>query len=86
MYERVDNLSAANGGLRVEHLRLCRTNDHLSHLPVSIKALFDDFLATCERFAATLVDEGERGENALISRWNETSSALSDPEETTLTW
>jgi hypothetical protein len=86
MYERADHLSEANGSLQVEHLHLCRTNDRVSHLPVSIKALFDDFLLTCERFAADLDAEGACGGTELIRRWDQTTNALADPEDTPLTW
>jgi hypothetical protein len=70
----------------VEHLHLARTNNTVSHLPVSMKALFDDFLTTCEYFAREMDAEAKRGEGELLRRWNQTSNALAEPEATTLVW
>lgn len=56
-------------------------------LPVSIKALFDDFLAACDLYARLLEDEEQAGGNVFIDRWRSAADALASPElNDTLRW
>jgi hypothetical protein len=89
MYPRVGQLSAGNGALEVEHLRLRRglPEKEMSFLPVSVKVLFDDYLTTCEHFAKALDDEAVIGGSELLQRWHQTDNALMAADiTTTLRW
>lgn len=49
-------------------------------LPVSIKRLFDDFLAACELFARQLDHEEHDGGQVLLDQWNSAARGLVSPE------
>jgi hypothetical protein len=48
-------------------------------LPVSIRALFDDFLSACEFYAVRL-EEQRAGGDDLIASWRTTADTLASPE------
>jgi hypothetical protein len=86
MYARSDNLGPNRGNVEVEHLRLEVVDHDLALLPVSVLAIYEDFLAACEHFAKLLEAEAAAGESELLRRWWQTWNALGSPEGTKLTW
>jgi hypothetical protein len=86
MYARVDRLGPHRGNVEVEHLRLQVVDHDLALLPVSVLAIYEDFLTACEHFAGLLEAEAAAGGSELLTRWWQTWNALGSPEETTLTW
>lgn len=86
MYARVDGLGPSRGNVEVEHLRLEVVDDDLALLPVSVLAIYDDFLAACDSFANLLEAEAAAGGSKLLTRWWQTWNALGSPEGTELTW
>ena len=86
MYHRTDQLGAHRGNAEVEHLRLRVIDNDLALLPVSVVAIYEDFLAACEHFAALLEAEAATGGSQLLTRWWRTWNALGSPEDSKLTW
>jgi hypothetical protein len=86
MYGRVDRLGPHRDNAEVEHLRLHRVDDDLALLPVSVLAIYEDFLTACEHFATLLEAESSAGSAELLTRWWQTWNALGDPEGTALSW
>ncbi len=86
MYARLDRLGPHRGNVEVEHLRLQVVDNGLALLPVSVLAIYADFLAACEYFASLLEAEAAAGESELLTRWQQTWNALGSPEDTQLTW
>ena len=86
MYARVDRLGPHRGNVEVEHLRLQVVDNDLAVLPVSVLAIYEDFLTACAHFAGLLEAEAVAGGSELLTRWWQTWNALGSPEETTLTW
>lgn len=69
-----------------EHLKLARaqTKHATSYLPVSIRALFDDYLASVEHFAEALQAERRHDGDELLTRWRQTADALCEPDPSRL--
>lgn len=86
MYPRKGSLEVDGQELELEHLKLLRRDASLTYLPLSIKALFDDFLATCEHIAEEAEAERDAKGSALRSRWRQTANALVEAEPTGLRW
>jgi hypothetical protein len=68
------------------HLQLCVVDTQKTILPVSIRALFDDFIAACEHFARALEAEATAGGNKLITRWRSVADVWVTPEPSKLVW
>lgn len=86
MYARVDRLGPDRHNVEVEHLRLQVVDNDLALLPVSVLAIYEDFLTACEHFAGLLEAEAAAGGSELLTRWWQTWNALGSPEDTDLTW
>jgi hypothetical protein len=86
MYHQVDQLGPERGNAQIEHLRLHQVDENLALLPVSALALYQDFLAACQRFATLLEAERAAGDAELLTRWHQTWNALGEPEDTPLSW
>jgi hypothetical protein len=86
MYARVDRLGPHRGNVEVEHLRLQVVDNDLALLPVSVLAIYEDFLTACEHFAGLLEAKAAAGGSELLTRWWQTWNALGSPEDTALTW
>ena len=82
MYARVDRLGPHRGNVEVEHLRLQVVDNDLALLPVSVLAIYEDFLTACEHFAGLLEAEAAAGGSELLTRWWQNWNALGSPEET----
>jgi len=55
-------------------------------LPLSIRALFDDFVLACERFALDLEAEDAACGRQLLDRWNSAAAGLARPGQSKLVW
>lgn len=86
MYDRVDRLGPNRDNAEVRHLRLHKVDGDLALLPVSVLAIYEDFFAACEYFAALLEEESAAGDAELLTRWWQTWNTLGSPEDTKLTW
>jgi hypothetical protein len=83
---RVDRLGPNRGNAQIEHLRLHQVDQGLALLPVSVLAIYEDFLAGCERFATLLEQASAAGDAELLTRWWHAWNALGEPEDTRLSW
>ena len=86
MYPRRGEAEINGTVLEVEHLKLLRPTARLAYLPLSIQALLDDFLTTCEHLAHEFEMERDAGKSELRNRWRSSANALVDPEPTKLRW
>lgn len=86
MYDRTDQLGANRVHAEIHHLRVHKVDADLALLPVSVLALYEDFLAACEHFAHLLEAEAEAGRADLLTRWWQTWNALGSPEATHVIW
>ncbi len=79
-------IKTATGETLATHLTLVHVAPDTMALPISIKALYRDFVQSCEYFAEALEREAEAGGGELLRRWRQTADALSKAEDTHLTW
>lgn len=86
MYERKDQLQINSRQHELEHLKLLKASAKLAYLPLSIKALLDDFLVTDEHVAQEIEAEGNAGGTELRDRWRSTADALAVAEPSKLSW
>ena len=86
----LDPVTPATGHVAgpAEHLQLVRaqTKQATSYLPVSIRALLDDYLASVEHFAEALQAECRNDGDELLTRWRQTADALCEPDPSRLQW
>jgi hypothetical protein len=86
MPRRVDTVPIGRRNYSMRHLQPQVVKKQIEHyaevtvLPVSLYALFDDYVAACEFFAADLEAERDAGESALLRRWRSTADLLTQPE------
>jgi hypothetical protein len=81
-----EHLSTPAGPVAADHLVPVRVSKDRTALPLSVVALHEDFLVSCEWFATQLLQEANSSTTVLIDRWRSTADALSAPEQTSLTW
>jgi hypothetical protein len=88
MVERTEDFDYPAGGKAFSgtHLRPVRVDANKTILPVSLKALFEDFIAACEYFARQLEAEEAAGGHALRDKWRQVADALVSPDKTKLLW
>lgn len=55
-------------------------------LPLSINTLYEDLVAAITVYESTVKTQHERGDHALLQKYQDTMSALMTPEITELTW
>jgi len=63
-----------------------RVDANKTILPVSLKALFEDFIAACEYCARQLEAEKAAGGQALRDKWRQVADVLFSPDRTKLLW
>jgi len=89
MVERTEDFAYPSGGKAFTgtHLQPVKVDAAKTILPVSLKALFEDFVAACGEFARFLEVEKAAGGHALLDKWREVADALVAPDRTTtLSW
>lgn len=86
MFERIGQEEYEGQVVNLTHLRLCPVNAQKTILPVSIRVLFEDFLASCELFARTVESEGAMGGTERRDRWRSTANVLTEAELSRLIW
>jgi hypothetical protein len=86
MYGRTASLGADLDEAPVEHLTLHRASAELAVLPVSVLAMYEDFLLACEWFADALEVEDAAGGEERLTRWQESWNGIIDIESTKLIW
>lgn len=88
MVERTETFDYPAGGTAFSgtHLQPAKVGIDKTILPVSLKALFEDFVAACEHFARLLEAEKAAGGHALLGKWRQVADALVTPDKTRLSW
>ncbi len=88
MVERTQAFEYPLGGTAFTgiHLQPVRVDASKTILPVSLKALFEDFIAACEHFAKLLEAEKGSGGHAMLGKWQSVADALVTPDRTDLLW
>jgi hypothetical protein len=74
------------GRYTFQHLQAWRVEPNLTTIPVSVQALYEDFLASVEHFADLIRAEAGQSGVDLRDRWRSVADILSEPEDTNLTW
>jgi len=88
MVERRDSWAPDGVPFDLEHLLpvVAPTPPARLFLPLSIRALFDDFVVACEQFAQDLETEKRAGGQQLLARWNSAAAGLTRPAKSNLLW
>jgi hypothetical protein len=88
MVERTEDFDYPAGGkvFTGTHLQPVKVDADKTILPVSLKALLEDFIAACEYFARQLEAEKASRGHALLDRWCQVADALVTPDRTKLSW
>jgi hypothetical protein len=88
MVERTEDFDYPSGGKAFTgtHLQPVKVNATKTVLPVSLKALFEDFIAACEHFAKLLETGKAASGNAMLDKWRSVAYALVAPDRTKLLW
>ena len=79
-------IQTPTGPVTANHLFPVPLSRDRTALPVSVVALHEDFLVSCEWFATQLEHEAGSAATVLIDRWRSTADALAQPEATLLCW
>lgn len=88
MVEREESIDVGGAEIQLRHLSPFRgpgLPDRIT-LPVSIAALFEDFVFACEHFASALEVEQAGGGIALLRRWESAAIGLCAPTRSSLSW
>lgn len=88
MVERTETFDYPSGGkvFTGTHLQPVKVDARKTILPVSLRGLFEDFIAACDYFARLLEAEKAAGGHALLDKWRQVADALVAPDKTKLSW